>query len=43
MCEAFSTIGHEINLILPNLISENASIKDYYDLKKLKFIKLVKL
>jgi len=44
MCEAFSTIGHDINLIVPNLISENVSIRDYYDLKKkIKIYKIGKI
>ena len=34
MCEAFSVIGHDITLIVPNLLCNNTSIKNYYDLKK---------
>ena len=34
MCEAFSLIGHNISLIVPNLICNNNSIKNYYDLRK---------
>ena len=34
MCEAFSLIGYNISLIVPNLICNNNSIKSYYDLKR---------
>ena len=33
MCEAFSLIGKNINLIIPNLKCKNQSIYNYYDLK----------
>ena len=32
MCDAISKLGHEITLIVPNLISPNISLKKYYDL-----------
>ena len=34
MCEAFSLIGNNINLIVPNLLCLNKSIYNYYDLKR---------
>lgn len=33
MCDSISKLGHDITLIIPNLISLNISLKKYYDLK----------
>lgn len=43
MCEAFSLLGKNINLIVPNLSCINKSIDNYYDLKsKIKIYKIGK-
>jgi hypothetical protein len=39
MCEAFKSNGHNIKLILPNLISEDNLNSDYYDVKNKFYIK----
>jgi len=41
MCEAFKTNGHNIKLILPNLISEDNLNSDYYDVKNKFYIKKI--
>ncbi len=33
MCDALSKIGHDITLIIPNLLSSKETVKNYYDLK----------
>lgn len=38
MCEAFSAIGHSVNLILPNLNTLDVTLKSYYHLKHKFFI-----
>jgi hypothetical protein len=41
MCEAFKSNGHNIKLILPNLISEDNLNYDYYDVKNKFYIKKI--
>ena len=41
MCEAFKSNGHNIKLILPNLISEDNLNSDYYDIKNKFYIKKI--
>ena len=41
MCEGFSANGEDITLIVPNLICEKKTIKDYYDLNS--SFKLIKI
>ena len=43
MCEAFSELGHDVRLIIPNLKTLNIETSKYYDLKnKFKIIKVGK-
>ena len=41
MCEAFSKIGQNINLIVPNIVCAKETVKNYYDLKN--FFKIFKV